>query len=123
MSWGRCSVAHLLYACCLPQTLVLVRLRVHLCCNKKPDESGVLGLTNSPFICAALLSFLQVAVYKDDAGEVTRMSGLCPHLGCLLQWNPEDKEWNCPCHGSCFDKQGANICGPATIDMTQLKSK
>uniref|UniRef100_A0A383W2I3 Rieske domain-containing protein n=1 Tax=Tetradesmus obliquus TaxID=3088 RepID=A0A383W2I3_TETOB len=65
----------------------------------------------------------KVAVYKDDAGEVTRMSGLCPHLGCLLQWNPEDKEWNCPCHGSCFDKQGANICGPATIDMTQLKSK
>eukprot|EP00882_Tetradesmus_deserticola_P000301 GHRQ01000333.1.p1 GENE.GHRQ01000333.1~~GHRQ01000333.1.p1 ORF type:complete len:663 (+),score=295.35 GHRQ01000333.1:150-2138(+) len=63
----------------------------------------------------------KVAVYKDEDGQVERFSGLCPHLGCLLQWNPEDKEWNCPCHGSCFDKQGANIAGPSTIDMTRIK--
>lgn len=27
----------------------------------------------------------QVAVYKDPSGEVQKFSGLCPHLGCLLQ--------------------------------------
>jgi Rieske Fe-S protein len=72
---------------------------------------------------AVLLLCLQVAVYKTEDGEVQRFSGLCPHLGCLLQWNPEDKEWNCPCHGSCFDKQGQNIAGPSTIDMTRINSK
>eukprot|EP00879_Flechtneria_rotunda_P015226 GHRR01015917.1.p1 GENE.GHRR01015917.1~~GHRR01015917.1.p1 ORF type:complete len:383 (+),score=119.25 GHRR01015917.1:1214-2362(+) len=67
------------------------------------------------------LNLRKVAVYKDESGEVSKFSGLCPHLGCLLQWNPEDKEWNCPCHGSCFTRDGSNIAGPSTIDMKQLK--
>jgi Rieske Fe-S protein len=62
-----------------------------------------------------------VAVYKDDAGNVQKFSGLCPHLGCLLQWNPVEAEWNCPCHGSCFDCNGRNISGPSTIDMSKLE--
>lgn len=29
----------------------------------------------------------RVAVYRDEAtGELHKFSGLCPHLGCLLQW-------------------------------------
>jgi len=38
-----------------------------------------------------------------------------------LQWNPHEKEWNCPCHGSCFSKTGTNLMGPSTLDMTPLK--
>lgn len=43
-------------------------------------------------------------------------------VACLmpLQWNPEDKEFNCPCHGSCFSAEGKNLSGPATIDMSKL---
>ncbi|KAK9806202.1 hypothetical protein WJX72_005142 [[Myrmecia] bisecta] len=62
----------------------------------------------------------KVAVYKDPQGETHAYSAVCPHLGCLLQWNPADKEWNCPCHGSCFDKQGSNIEGPSTLDLKEL---
>ncbi|KAF8056255.1 UGP3 [Scenedesmus sp. PABB004] len=64
-----------------------------------------------------------VAVFKDEAGEVHRFSGLCPHLGCLLEWNPQERGWDCPCHGSCFTSRGENIGGPATIDMTKLRSR
>lgn len=63
----------------------------------------------------------KVAVYKDSEGKKHAFSALCPHLGCLLQWNPHEKEWNCPCHGSCFSKTGTNLMGPSTLDMSPLK--
>lgn len=40
---------------------------------------------------------------------------------CFLQWNPVEKEWDCPCHGSCFDKKGKQLAGPATTDMRPPK--
>ena len=38
----------------------------------------------------------------------------CPHLGCALKWNPAEHTWDCPCHGSRFDKNGKLIDNPAT---------
>ncbi len=37
----------------------------------------------------------------------------CPHLGCALKWNEHEHSWDCPCHGSRFDKDGKVIEGPA----------
>lgn len=37
----------------------------------------------------------------------------CPHMGCRLSWNPADSTWDCPCHGSRFDRLGHLITGPA----------
>lgn len=37
----------------------------------------------------------------------------CPHLGCALQWNRAERSWDCPCHGSRFDKKGNLIQNPA----------
>jgi len=41
----------------------------------------------------------------------------CPHLGCALKWNPEEHSWDCPCHGSRFDKDGRVLNNPATEDL------
>lgn len=41
----------------------------------------------------------------------------CPHLGCALQWNPQERSWDCPCHGSRFDQEGHRLNGPATGDL------
>lgn len=41
----------------------------------------------------------------------------CPHLGCALRWNPQEHSWDCPCHGSRFDKRGKLLNNPATDDM------
>ena len=38
----------------------------------------------------------------------------CPHLGCALKYNPQEHSWDCPCHGSRFDQNGALLDGPAT---------
>lgn len=41
----------------------------------------------------------------------------CPHLGCALKWNPAEHTWDCSCHGSRFDENGALIDNPAQSDL------
>lgn len=55
----------------------------------------------------------KAGVYKDAEGEVFVVSTRCPHLGCQLEWNPDEKSWDCPCHGSRFDYKGNLIDNPA----------
>lgn len=37
----------------------------------------------------------------------------CSHLGCALRYNKTEHSWDCPCHGSRFDKTGQILDGPA----------
>ena len=41
----------------------------------------------------------------------------CPHMGCALKWNNAERTWDCPCHGSRFEKNGKLINNPATGDL------
>lgn len=41
----------------------------------------------------------------------------CPHLGCALKWNPTERTWDCPCHGSRFTSDGKLIDNPANGDI------
>ena len=41
----------------------------------------------------------------------------CPHMGCALRWNPVERSWDCPCHGSRFDEKGNLINNPAQRDI------
>ncbi|MGF1460941.1 MAG: Rieske 2Fe-2S domain-containing protein [Leptolyngbyaceae cyanobacterium] len=41
------------------------------------------------------------------------ISAKCPHLGCTVDWNPNEQEFICPCHGSRFDSLGMVTNGPA----------
>ena len=61
----------------------------------------------------------KAGVYRDDEGEVWAVSVHCPHLGCQVEWNPDEKTWDCPCHGSRFDIRGRLISGPAQTDLAR----
>nr|WP_325184993.1 FAD-dependent oxidoreductase [uncultured Oscillibacter sp.] len=41
----------------------------------------------------------------------------CPHMGCALKWNPRERTWDCPCHGSRFTEEGRLIDNPAAGDL------
>lgn len=59
----------------------------------------------------------RTAVYRDTGGTLHRRSAVCVHLGCVVAWNPLEKSWDCPCHGSRFDPRGRVLNGPATRDL------
>ena len=63
----------------------------------------------------------KAGAYRDEKGSVHVVSLTCPHLGCILKWNPEELSWDCPCHGSRFDYKGNLIDNPAKEDLTHEK--
>ena len=76
----------------------------------KPGEGGLMrsGLT-------------KLAVYKDEQGTVHQCSAVCPHLAALVQWNPVEKSWDCPAHGSRFTCTGQLLIGPSVDDLTPVE--
>lgn len=55
----------------------------------------------------------KLGVYKDEHEGLHAVDIRCPHLGCQLEWNPDEKSWDCPCHGSRFDYDGHLLSNPA----------
>jgi nitrite reductase/ring-hydroxylating ferredoxin subunit len=56
----------------------------------------------------------RLAVYRDPSGQLHALSAVCTHMGCQVAFNPSERSWDCPCHGSRFDIDGAVLDGPAT---------
>jgi Rieske Fe-S protein len=65
----------------------------------------------------------KIAAYRDDKGEIFALSPVCTHAGCIVNWNGEEKSWDCPCHGARYDIQGVVLTGPATINLTNFNPK
>jgi glycine/D-amino acid oxidase-like deaminating enzyme/nitrite reductase/ring-hydroxylating ferredoxin subunit len=64
----------------------------------------------------------KIAVYKDDMGRLYSCSAVCKHLGGIVRWNSAEKTWDCPCHGSRYDRFGTVVNGPAVTDLDQVPS-
>lgn len=60
------------------------------------------------------------AVYRDDKGDLSAHSAICPHLGCIVRWNNDEKTFDCPCHGSRFTTSGVVVNGPAVKGLTPI---
>lgn len=58
-----------------------------------------------------------LAVRRGKDGHLVARSANCTHLGCIVDWNPVDRTWDCPCHGSRFDEDGEVLSGPATARL------
>jgi cytochrome b6-f complex iron-sulfur subunit len=52
-------------------------------------------------------------VILESAGtEIRAFSAICTHLGCIVQWHGDKKEFICPCHGGRYDFDGKVTYGP-----------
>jgi Rieske Fe-S protein len=77
--------------------------------NLKPGQGGIISS-----------GLKKIAVYKDENNEIHACSGVCPHLGGVLQWNDDEKSFDCPLHGSRFTVDGKVVNGPAISDLKKI---
>jgi cytochrome b6-f complex iron-sulfur subunit len=62
------------------------------------------------------------APYNEAAGRfwLAVLYGICTHLGCLPKWVPNNDRFECPCHGSKFERSGQYIEGPAPRSLDRF---
>jgi hypothetical protein len=64
-----------------------------------------------------LTSQLGINALEATVNLLSFNSKRCPHLGCTLKWNPQERSWDCPCHGSRFEEDGTLIDNPAAGNL------
>ena len=53
-------------------------------------------------------------------GEVRALSQKCTHLGCRVPYCESSGQFECPCHGSIFNRAGEFRAGPSPRGMDQF---
>ncbi len=54
-------------------------------------------------------------------GNVKYLTAKCPHMGCIVKYDPNTRELICPCHNSKFDIDGNLLQGPATTGLIDIE--
>lgn len=75
----------------------------------KPGEGGIISV-----------GLKKITAYRDEQNNLHTCSAVCPHLGAIVQWNADEKTFDCPMHGSRFTKLGNVINGPASSDLEKI---
>ncbi len=85
----------------------------------------------SDFAIGAITTIVEAKMFVSHVPEgFLAMYWKCPHLGCTVQWHPEEPSedklaqsgrFHCPCHGSIYDRTGQIISGPAPRPMDLFK--
>lgn len=90
-----------------------------------PPEQPVKLTFASPMVSA----FIHETVLRDvwaisySPSKIIVYSPICPHLGCEYYWNPQSGQFDCPCHGSVFTKDGKVLAGPSPRSLDTLPAK
>lgn len=62
----------------------------------------------------------KVAVYRSKEGKINKLSPVCKHLGCIVDFNQKEKTWDCPCHGSRYKTDGTVFKGPSKNNLDKI---
>ena len=53
----------------------------------------------------------RLLIVRTDAG-LAAFDTRCPHLGCQVHWETDQRRFVCPCHLGVFDAAGVAVAGP-----------
>ena len=84
-----------------------------------PPQQFDVGLgSNYPVGSRTVLQSIPAILIHSEKG-FSALSLTCSHLGCTVEAKPD--EFDCPCHGSRYDKDGKLLAGPATKGLSALR--
>jgi Rieske Fe-S protein len=49
---------------------------------------------------------------RGTVDDFVALSSTCPHLGCQVRYEAQNRRFVCPCHNGTFDAAGHSISGP-----------
>lgn len=61
-------------------------------------------------------------VSHTEQDELVALYAVCTHLGCLPPWTEQTERFECPCHGSKFERDGLYVEGPAPRSMDRFST-
>ena len=68
----------------------------------------------------AVIEVAAARSYLTDVLDETRaLSWKCPHLGCKVSFCDSSGQFECPCHGSVFNRAGDLLAGPSPRGMDE----
>jgi len=88
--------------------------------NRGNGDAASLGLGEGAVVTVA--EGRRAATYRDGDGALHAVSPTCTHLGCEVRFNPAERSWDCPCHGSRFDVDGRVLEGPAVKPLAPVEA-
>jgi glycine/D-amino acid oxidase-like deaminating enzyme/nitrite reductase/ring-hydroxylating ferredoxin subunit len=105
----------------------IVKENVNVLCQYMKDFPGASTVKNVDELQVDTGGILEskgekFGVYKDGQGKLHIVSAVCTHMKCIVNWNKEEKTWDCPCHGSRFGVDGEVIEGPALQNLEKFNS-
>lgn len=59
-------------------------------------------------------------IVKLKGGSMAAFSAVCTHLGCIVQWQKDQNQFLCPCHGGQFSSDGVVVGGPPPKPLAKL---
>lgn len=65
---------------------------------------------------------LKVLVVQQDS-ELMAVNPVCPHRGCIVDWDQSSGTLVCPCHDAKFSTDGNVIAKPATKPLSTYEVK
>ncbi len=64
-----------------------------------------------------------IVVRNPETKKIVALNPVCPHKGCNVEWEAEEKILECPCHDSKFALDGKLLAGPAKESLATYAIK